>query len=126
MADGGIIEPCHGPWSFPVVLIHKPKDNSIRFCIDYRRLNDVTIKDSHPLPRIDDTLDALSGAKLFSVLDLKSAYWNVKIAKKNKAKTAFSIPGSGLWQFNKMSFGLCNAPATFVRLIEQVLRGLNW
>ena len=71
MADGGIIEPCHGPWSFPVVLIHKPKDNSIRFCIDYRRLNDVTIKDSHPLPRIDDTLDALSGAKLFSVLDLK-------------------------------------------------------
>jgi hypothetical protein len=82
MADGGIIEPCHGPWSFPVVLIHKPKDNSIRFCIDYRRLNDVTIKDSHPLPRIDDTLDALSGAKLFSVLDLKSAYWNVNIAKK--------------------------------------------
>jgi dUTPase len=82
MADGGIIEPCHGPWSFPVVLIPKPKDNSIRFCIDYRRLND-----SHPLPRIDDTLDALSGAKLFSVLDLKSAYWNVKIARKDIAKT---------------------------------------
>lgn len=126
MADRGIIEPCHGPRPFPVVLIPKPKDNSIIFCIDYRRLNDVTIKDSHPLLRIDDTLDPLSGAKLFSVLDLKSAYWNVKIAEKDKAKTAFFIPSSGLWQFKKMSVGLCNVPATFVRLMERVLNGLNW
>lgn len=126
MAEKGIIEPCNGPWSFPVVLIPKPKDNSIRFCIDYRRLNDLSIKDSHALPRIDDTLDALAGAKMFSVVDLRSGYWNVPIAEKDKPKTAFSIPGSGLWQFNRMSFGLCNAPATFVRLMERVLRGLNW
>ena len=125
MANAWIIEPSYGPWSSPVVLIKK-KDNSTRFCIDYRRLNDVTIKDSHPLPRIDDTLDALSGAKLFSVLDLRSGYWNVKVSEKDQPKTAFCIPGSGLWQFTKMSFGLCGAPATFVRLMERVLRGLSY
>ena len=125
MASSGVIEPSYGPWSSPVVLVKK-KDGSTRFCVDYRKLNDVTIKDSHPLPRIDDTLDALSGAKIFSVLDLRSGYWNVKISDKDKPKTAFSIPGSGLWQFTKMSFGLCNAPATFVRLMEKVLRGLSW
>ena len=125
MASRGIIEPSYGPWSSPVVLVKK-KDGTTRFCVDYRRLNDVTIKDSHPLPRIDDTLDALSGSTLFSVVDLRSGYWNVKISDKDKPKTAFSIPGSGLWQFTKMSFGLCNAPATFVRLMERVLRGLSW
>lgn len=123
MAKRDIIEPCYGPWSFPVVLITQPK---LRFAIDYRLLNKVTHKDSYPLPRIDDTLDALAGASLFSVLDLRSGYWNVNIAEKDRPKTAFSIPGSGLWQFKKMSFGLCNAPATFVRLMERVLRGLSW
>jgi hypothetical protein len=86
MSDEGSIEPCHGPWSFPMVLIPNPKDNSIRFCIDYRRLNDVTIKDSHHLTRFNDTLDELSNGKIFSVLDLKNAYWNVKITKKIKQK----------------------------------------
>ena len=111
MASRNIIEPSYGPWSSPVVLVKK-KNGSTRFCVDYRKLNDVTIKDSHPLPRIDDTLDALSGANTFSVLDLRSGYWNVTISDKDKEKTAFSIPGSGLWQFNKMSFGLCNVPAS--------------
>ena len=82
MASRGIIEPSNSPWSSPVMLVRK-KDGSTRFCVDYRKLNDVTIKDSHPLPRIDDTLDALSGAKLFSTLDLKSRYWQVKVTEKS-------------------------------------------
>ncbi|KAK6177716.1 hypothetical protein SNE40_015762 [Patella caerulea] len=125
MAKQGIISPSISPWSSPVVLVKK-KDNSTRFCVDYRKLNDVTIKDSHPLPRIDDTLDALSGAKLFSTLDLKSGYHQVKLAESDKEKSAFSVYGSGLWEFNVMSFGLCNAPGSFERLMERVLKGLSW
>jgi hypothetical protein len=115
-----IIGPSMSPWSSNIVLVKK-KDNSLRFCIDFRQLNDCTIKDSHPLPRIDDTLDALSGSKYYSTLDLKSGYWQVGLVAEDKLKTAFSYPGEGLWQFTVMIFGLCNAPATFERLIERVL-----
>jgi len=83
----------------------------------------VTKKDSYPLPRIDDILDQLSGNSWFSTLDLKSGYWQVKINLKDKEKTAFSV-GNGLWQFTVMPFGLCNAPATFERLMEKVLHSL--
>ena len=86
-------------------------------------MNDVTVKDSYPLPRSDDSVEALSGARWFSTLDLKSGYWQVELDEQAKEKTAFSI-GTGLWQFTVMSFGLSNAPATFERLIEQVLAGL--
>jgi hypothetical protein len=98
--------------------------------VDYRKLNDVTKENCFPLPRIDDILDTLAGAKWFSILDLKSGYWQLDVHADDKENTAFST-GQGLWQYTVMFFVLCNAPATFERLMESVLRVLrirnrNW
>ena len=125
MAEQGIIEPSTSPWCSPVIILRK-KDSSIRFAIDFRLLNHYTVKDSHLLPRIDDTLDALSGATWYSTLDLKSGYHQVSIAPEDRPKTAFTFPGSGLWQFTVLAFGLCNAPAVFERLMLKILAGLTW
>ena len=103
----------------------RKKDGSLRLCIDYRRLNDVTHGDSYPLPRVEDCLDALSGSVWFSVLDLQSGYWQQDIAEADKEKTAFSTH-TGLWEFQRMPFGLKGAPASFQRLMMAVLAGLTW
>ncbi len=124
MERNGIIRPSESPWASPVVLVTKP-DSTLRFCIDMRRLNDVTIKDAYPLPRIDDSLDQLTGSRWYTSLDLASGYWQVELKPEDREKTAFTTMGA-LYEFNVMPFGLCNAPGTFQRLMDCVLAGLQW
>ena len=124
MLTGGQIEASDSPWSSPVILVTK-KDGGTRFCVDYRQLNDATTKDAYPLPRIDDTLDMLAGKQWFSTLDLASGYWQVSLSQEARVKTTFGTH-SWLFQFRVMPFGLCNAPATFERLMDRVLQGLWW
>ena len=119
-----MIQPSSSPLASPVVLA-KRKDGLLRFCVDYRMLSAVTRKDAYALPRIDGTLDELAGSKWFSTLDLASGYWQVGMHPDDGEKTAFCTT-DGLFEFNIMPFGLCNAPATFQRHMDLILAGLQW
>ena len=123
MQGMGVIKPSSSPWASPIVLVKK-KDGTLRFCIDYRKLNAVTKADSFPLPRIDDLLDQLGQSRYFSTLDLASGYWQIRVHPTSQEKTAF-VTHQGLYEFCVMPFGLCNAPAVFQRLMQRVVMGLN-
>ena len=125
MLQRDVIQPSSSPWASGIAIVSK-KDGTKRFCVDYKKkLNDVTVKDSYPIPRIDDSLEQLSGAQWFSCLDLNAGYWQVEVDEADREKTAFTSR-RGLFEFKTMPIGLCNAPATFERLMETVLAGLNW
>ncbi|GBG86340.1 hypothetical protein CBR_g41335 [Chara braunii] len=112
----GWIEPATGPWSFPVVLVPK-KNGSIRICIDYRKLNDITIKDVYLLPRIDDLLDAIGCANYFSKCDIRHGFHHILVKEEDRPKTAFML-FEGTWQWVRCPMGICNAPATFQRAMN--------
>lgn len=122
MLENGIIRKSKSPWTSPVVIVPKP-DGSNRFCTDYRKLNTITKKDNHPLPRTDEMIEKFAGSQWFSSIDLASGYWQVEMDERDKEKTAF-ITSEGIYEYNVMPFGLCNAPATFQRLMHGVLGDL--
>jgi len=119
-----VIEPAASPFCSNVVLVRK-HDGSLRFCVDYRQLNELTYKDSYPLPRIDACLDALGGAEYYATLDLRAGYWQTVIRESDRDKTAF-VTRRGQWRFKVLSFGLANAPSSFQRLMDLILSGLTY
>lgn len=120
MIEKDVIEPSNSPWSSPVVLVKK-KNKKYRFCIDFRKINEVSEKDAYPLPQVNATLDKLRNVKYISTIDLENGYWQVPLDEKSKPITAFTVPGRGLFQFKVMPFGLHSASATFQRFLNTII-----
>ena len=120
LLEKGCIEPSHSPHSAPIVLVRK-KNDTWRLCIDFRQLNDRSVPDAYPLPRINHILERLRNAKYISCLDLKNGYWQIPMEPDSKKYTAFTVPGMGLFQWKVMPFGLHSAPATFQRALDSVI-----
>ena len=116
-----VIEVANSEWASPIMIVKK-RDDTIRLCVDYRKLNAMTLVDAYPMPRIDDILDQVSQARYITTLDLAKCYWQVLVAEEDRPKIAFITP-RGLYQFKLMPFSLCGAPATFQRMMDQVIRG---
>ena len=124
MLDGSAIRPSQSPWCNAVVLVRK-KDGSLRFCIDFRRLNAQTKKDAYPLPRMQETMESMVGTRHFSCMDLKSGFWQVQMDEESRQYTAFTVGSMGVYEFLRMPYRLCNAPATFQRLMQKCMGELN-
>ena len=124
MIEVGAIQKSSSPWASAVILVRK-KDGSLRFCIDLRKLNACAIKDVYSLPHIDEALDCLGGAIIFTSLDLKSGYWQVEMEEESKLLTAFTVGPLGFYECECMPFSLTNVPATFQRLMENCLGELH-
>ena len=122
--DGSAIRPSQSPWCNAMVLVRK-KDGSLRFCIDFCHLNARTKKDTYPLPRMQETMESMVGARHFSCMDLKSGFWQVKMDEESRQYTAFTVGSKGFYEFLCMPYGLCNAPATFQCLMQNCLGELN-
>jgi len=124
MLQQGIIEPSRSAWASNVVMVRK-KDGSMRFCVDYRAVNAKTRKDAHPLPLISESLDILSGGCWFSTFDLRAGYHQLSVHPASREKTAF-LTRRGIFHFRSLPFGLCNSPASFSRMMNLAMIGLNY
>jgi Reverse transcriptase (RNA-dependent DNA polymerase) len=119
-----VIEPATCEWASPIVLVPKP-DGTLRFCVDYRRLHTITVPDTYPLPRMDECIDSLGDALVFTTLDCNSGYWQIPVHPGDRDKTTFTSH-YGIYRFLRLPFGLRNAPATFQRAIDIILSGIKW
>ena len=121
----GVIRPSKSQFSSPVVCARK-KDGRLRLCVDFRLLNNRTVKDNYSLPRVEEILDAIpKGTQYFTKLDLKSGYHQIEIEESHKDRTAFTVGPLGFWEHNRLAFGLCNSPATFQRVMDHCFADMN-
>ena len=124
MLPAGVIEPASSEWASPVLLVGK-RDGSLRFRVDYKRLNMNAMTDSHPLPRMDDCIDSLGDVAVFSTLNCNSGYWQIPVDPSDRDKTTFTTH-RGTFRYKRMPFGLKNAPTTFQRALDILLSGVRW